>query len=214
MRRPMRLPGKGRMMLRRMLILATVLATSAGAAPDAARAQARIRPDPTPRLPPQPGQGLGVEDARSLQRAARLSDAQVEAGHMGAEKAADAEVRQLAASIAEDHTHFRRTLGELAVQHRVELQGREAAGIEDRSLTALGGMTGHDFDRAFVERQLQLYPRMAELYQTMASNSPEPALARFGITALAALRRHFETAKALGTRFGLSTGTSGNPPQY
>ena len=90
------------------------------------------------------------------------------------------------------------------------MQGREAAGIEDRSLTALGGMTGQDFDRAFVERQLQLYPRMAELYQTMASNSPEPALARFGITALAALRRHFETAKALGTRFGLSTGTSGN----
>ena len=48
----------------------------------------------------------------------------------------------------------------------------------------------------------------------MASNSPDAALARFGITALASVRAHFETARALGARFGLRVDTIENPPQY
>jgi hypothetical protein len=55
---------------------------------------------------------------------------------------------------------------------------------------------------------------MAELYQTMASNSPDAALARFGITALASVRARFETARALGARFGLRVDTIEDPPQY
>ncbi len=96
----------------------------------------------------------------------------------------------------------------------MELQGREAASIEDRSLAALQDATGEAFDRAFLACQLGLYRIMAELYQTMASNSPDKAIARFGITALAALRAHFETARTLGARFGLSVDTVESPPQY
>ena len=197
-------------MLRRTLLLAALLAAPLGEA----LAQTRIVPDPTPRLPAQPGQGLSAEDARSLQRAARLSEAQVEAGRLGAERAGGAEVRQLAASIAEEHARLRQALGTLAAEHQVALQGREAAGIEDRSLGALRQASGEAFDRAFLARQLSLHRIMAQLYQTMASNSPEPALQRFGITALAALRAHFETARTLGAGFGLSADTVENPPQY
>lgn len=201
-------------MLRRKLIHTAVLAASACAASVEARAQASIRPDPTPRLPAQPGQGLALEDARSLQRAARLSDEQIEVGRLGTEKSATPEIKRLAASIAEDNARFRRMVDELAATHRVELLQREAAGTESRSLAALREGTGEAFDRAFLERQLRLYPSMAELYQTMASNSPDTAIARFGITALAALRAHFESAKALGARFGLTAEVIEKPPQY
>ena len=197
-------------MLRRTLLLTAMLA----APMREALAQTSIRPDPAPRLPAQEGQGLSAEDARSLQRAARLSDAQVEAGRLGSEKAGGAEVKQLASSIAEEHARLRQALGALAAEHRVELQGREAAGIEDRSLAALRQASGEAFDRAFLSRQLGLYQIMARLYQTMASNSPDPGLQRIGIMALAALRGHFETARTLGSRFGLSVNTVENPPQY
>ena len=63
------------MLRRSLLLLAGLAAPLAGPA----RAQTRITPDPTPRLPPQPGQGMAVEDVRGLQRAARISDAQIEA---------------------------------------------------------------------------------------------------------------------------------------
>ena len=197
-------------MLRQTLLLAAGFAALLGTA----GAQRSLVPDPTPRIPPQPGQGLPVADARALQRAARLSDAQVEAGRLAAEQATSAEIRQLAARIAEDHARFRQTAGELAAARRVELPDRAAAGIEDRSFTALREASGEAFDRAFLARQLGLYRLMAELYQTMASNSPDAALSRFGITALASVRAHFETARALGARFGLRVDTIENPPQY
>lgn len=202
-------------MLRHMLICTMALVASTGVAPGEASAQASIRPDATPRLPSQPGQGLAVEDVRSLQRAAQLSNAQIEAGRLGAEKAVGTELRQLAASIAGDHARFREMVGGIASKHGVELPPREAAGTEDRSLATLRDATaGEAFDRAFLARQLGLYPSMAELYQTMASNSPDTGIARFGITALAVLRAHFETTKTLGARFGLSAEAVGKPPQY
>lgn len=200
-------------MLRRTLLLAAGFAAplcSAGRT----WAQRSLVPDPTPRIPAQPGQGLPVADVRSLQRAARLSDVQAEAGKLATEKATSAEIRQLAARIAEDHERFRRTVGESAAARRVELPDREVAGIEDRSLTALREAAGEAFDRAFLARQLSLYRPMAELYQTMASNSPDTALARFGIIALAAVRAHFERARALGAPLGLSVDTIESPPQY
>lgn len=200
-------------MLRRTLLLAAGFAAPLCIAGQT-WAQRSLVPDPTPRIPAQPGQGLPVADVRSLQRAARLSDVQAEAGKLATEKATSAKIRQLAARIAEDHERFRRTVGELAVARRIELPDREVAGIEDRSLTALREATGEAFDRAFLARQLSLYRPMAELYQTMASNSPDTALARFGIIALAAVRAHFERARALGVPLGLSVDTIESPPQY
>ncbi len=45
----------------------------------------------------------------------------------------------------------------------MELQGREAGGIEDRSLAALQDATGEPFDRTFLARQLGLFRIVAEL---------------------------------------------------
>lgn len=198
-------------MLRRTLFLLTGLAALP---PGPGRAQTRITPDPTPRLPPQPGQGMPIEDLRALQRAALFCDAQAEAGQLGAERARSPEVRQLAGAIAADHARFRQALAAVAAERKLELPNRAAARIQDPSLDALRGASGDGFDRAFLARQLGLYRPMAELFQTMASNSPEPALQRLGITALAAVRAHFETARKLGEPMGLRAQTVENPPQY
>src|SRR6478735_4650988 len=136
-------------MLRRTLFLLAGL-TGPAAGAGLAHAQTRMTPDPTPRLPPQPGQGLAVEDLRGLQRAARLCDAQVEAGRLGAEKAAAPAVRALAEAIATDHSRFRQQVGAIAAERKVELPNRIAAGIEDPSLVALRQASGGAFDRAFL----------------------------------------------------------------
>jgi len=200
-------------MLRRTLFLLAGL-TGPAAGAGLAHAQTRMTPDPTPRLPPQPGQGLAVEDLRGLQRAARLCDAQVEAGRLGAEKAAAPAVRALAEAIATDHSRFRQQVGAIAAERKVELPNRIAAGIEDPSLVALRQASGGAFDRAFLSRQLGLYRPMAELFQTMASNSPDPSLQRLGITVLASVRAHFDMARKLGEPMGLRVETVETPPQY
>ena len=198
-------------MLRRTTLLLAGATTLAGGA---ARAQTRITPDPTPRLPSQPGQGLAIEDLRALQRAALFCDAQVEAGQAGAQNAASPAVRQLAQSIAEDNGRFRQLIATIAAEQKLELPNRAAARVQDPGLTALQQASGEAFDRAFLARQLGLYKPMAELFQSMASNSPNPTLQRLGITVLAAVRAHFETARKLGEPMGLRVETVENPPQY
>lgn len=199
-------------MLRRTLLF--LFGSVVGGAALPATAQTRITPDPSPRLPSQPGQGMAVEDVRGLQRAALFCDAQAEAGRLGAQKATAPAIRQLAEAIAADHDRFRRSIGEIAAARQVQLPDRATAGIQDTSLAALQQANGEAFDRAFLARQLGLYRPMADLFQTMASNSPDPALQRLGITVLAAVRAHFETARKLGEPMGLRVDTVENPPQY
>ena len=198
-------------MLRRTTLL---LAVAGVLAAGAAGAQTRIAPDPTPRLPPQPGQGMALEDVRALQRAARFCDAQVEAGQLGAQRATSPELRQLAGAIAADHTRFRRDIVAIAAARHLELPDRAAGQVKDPSLDALHQASKDSFDRGFLARQLGLYRPMAELFQSMASNSPDPALQRLGITVLASVRAHFDAARKLGEPMGLRADTVESPPQY
>jgi hypothetical protein len=65
--------------------------------------QANLRPDPHPRVPPQPGQSLPLEDALFLKEAASASQGQAELGRLATEKAPDDALRSLAQRIAETH---------------------------------------------------------------------------------------------------------------
>jgi predicted outer membrane protein len=199
-------------MMRRWTILR--LAAVAALAGGTAWAQSRLAPDPTPRLPSQPGQGMPTEDARALQRAALFAEAQIEAGQLGARQGRSPELRRLGESIAADHARIRQDLSAIAGDRRLAMQDRAAAGVQDPGLDRLRQATPEAFDRAFLARQLGLYRPMAELFQTLASNSPDPVLQRFGIVALAAVRAHFEAARGLGEPMGLRVDTVEPPPQY
>jgi predicted outer membrane protein len=178
-------------------------------------AQASLRPDPTPRLPPQPGQGLPAEDVRFLQRAARLTEAQSEAGRIAAERASSPDVRRLASAVADENARRYQRIVAIAAARKVVLQANPAeAATADPSLAALRQAAGEAVDRRFLARQLGLYPLEADLYQTEASNSPDRELSRLGIEALAVLRQHVETAQALGAPLGIQADAIEAPPQY
>lgn len=68
----------------RNLVSAAILILMLSSA--AALAQVDIRPDPTPRLPPQAGQGLPVEDRQFISRAVNLSEAEIEAARLAADR--------------------------------------------------------------------------------------------------------------------------------
>jgi putative membrane protein len=165
-------------------------------------------------LPPQPGQGLPVEDVRFVQRAARLSEVQVDAGKVAAEKATTADVRALAAAIVNENTTLASRLEVLARTRGINLRDPKGGAVTDLSLAGLHQAGGEDIDRRFIARQLGLYRLLADTYQTEASNSPDVELSRVAIVALAALRSQFETARRIGGRYGLDVGTVEAPPQY
>ena len=195
------------MQRRFLLVLASLLPGST------AWAQAGLRPDATPRLPPQPGQGRPLEDRRFLRDALALSRAQVEAAGRAAGHAGE-EVRRLAVSVADRH----RALAQQIERMAQDRNAAEAAAPDDsrvgealRHLAAAG--TG---EREFLLAELQVHPVMAELYQEQASQTTDRELARMAITALVGIQEDFAAATRLGAPLGLAPPERiiPNPPQY
>ncbi len=206
-----RMVEKRELMMKRSLALAVcILPLLTGNA----AGQANVVPDTSPRLPPQPGQGLPLEDVRFLERAADQSAIEVEIGGLAAQQASSEEVRELGSQVATDHEQIRQRLVELAQQHRVEVEERESKDAWRPAIERLQGQSGEDFDRAYLGLQLGLGRQIIELYQTQASNSTVTDLARFAITTLVRLKQHFTTAQELGALNGLSIETVEQPPQY
>lgn len=213
-------------MLRRTLLLLNATALAAmpgGGGAGEARAQANIRPDPTPRLPPQPGQGPALEDARFLRGAAALSAAEVEAAAAAqAAGGADEEVRRLAAGLAERHRRLREEIAALAQARGVDLApSAEAAGPGGRVAEArrrLDGLRGAGAAdaRAFLAAQIEVHPVLVEMYQVQASNTPDQELGSFAIRALVGLQEDFAAVVRLGEARGLRRPDHllSNPPQY
>jgi predicted outer membrane protein len=211
-------------MLRRTLLLAAA-AAPAGLASRGARGQASLTPDPTPRLPPQPGQGLPLEDARFLRDAAALSAAQAEAAALAAERVAEEETRRLAASLAERHRRLAEQVRGLARARDVAVDTPvegAAGGPPARARQRLEGLRaaaapgGGELGREFLAAQIEVHPVLVEMYQTQASHTNDRELGRFAITTLVGLQEDFAAAARLGERHGLRRPDRllANPPQY
>jgi predicted outer membrane protein len=215
-------------MLRRTLLLAAAAAPAAGFAASEARAQANIVPDPTPRLPPQPGQGLPLEDSRFLRDAVALSAVQAEAAGLAAERAGDEETRRLAAGLAERHRRMAEQVRGLARARGVAVdtpetgEGGAAGGPPAQAkrrlevFKAASAPGGGDTGRDFLAAQIDVHPVLVEMYQTQASHTTDRELGRFAITTLVGLQEDFAAATRLGERHGLQRRDRllANPPQY
>lgn len=211
------------------LVLALAVALSSGNA----AAQANLRPDPTPRIPPQPGQGLPLEDTQFLAAAQRISRLEGSLATLGAERGG-ADVKALAATLGGDH---QRLEGDLQKRTRERGVSGSTAGTDPRdggpggaagavtapanavprgeqAMKELSGVTGEEFDRRWVQEQLAIHDRLVDLYQTEASHSPDPDLAKFAIITLATIQERRGALRDLGKRYGLKPEATGQPWQY
>ena len=212
------------------LFLALGLAVLAGEA----AAQANLRPDPTTRLPPQPGQGLPVEDMQFLTAAQRISRLEGDLAKLAAERGGP-EVKALAAKLGGDHQRLEGDVRKL-VQERgasgssapptnpkeggpggaagAVTNPANAAPRGEQALKELSGVSGEEFDRRWVQEQLAVHDRLVDLYQTQASHSPDTELAKFAIITLAGIQEHRGALRELGKRYGLKAETTGQAWQY
>lgn len=200
----------------------------------AAFAQANLKPDPNPRVPPQPGQALPVEDALFLRQAAEASRGQIDLGRLAAEKAPDDAVRTLAARIADTHRKLQDELKALTGERklppadqltpeRTDALGAAGAvtnpanaisGLAAEAAKTLSGAGGEAFGKGYVEAQLRIHDRLVDLYQTEASGTPDRQLATFAITSLVAIQKDRDALRQMAGRFGIHAPAEGQAIQY
>jgi predicted outer membrane protein len=196
--------------------------------------QANLTPDPTPRVPPQPGQPLPVEDALFLKEAVAASRGQIELERLAAGKAPDDALRSLAQKIGETHGKLAADLKRLTDSRtlppvdRPEPERTDAIGaagavsnpenaredMDQETIRSLSGASGEAFGKGYVEAQLRLHDRLVDLYQTQASNTRDRGLATFAITSLVAIQKDRDALRRMAGRFGVETAVEGQPVQY
>jgi predicted outer membrane protein len=196
--------------------------------------QANLKPDPHPRVPPQPGQTLPLEDALFLKEAQESSQGQVELGRLAAEKASDDALRGLAQKIAETHSKLGEDLERLAGSRnlppseqlkpeRTDALGAAGAvtnpenvggGLAREAIQSLSSQSGDAFAKNYIESQLRIHDRLVDLYQTEASNTPDRELATFAITSLVAIQKNRDELRDIGVRFGVDAPVRGQAIQY
>jgi predicted outer membrane protein len=177
-------------------------------------AQANLRPDPTPRLPPQAGQGLPVEDRQFISRALNLSEAVIEAGRLGAEKASNTGIKDFAQRLVTEHEKLKGEVQQFAQKNGITVDPHASRSWWQGELQRIQGLTGAEFDREYMRWQLQTHLALVNLYQVQASNTPQMELAKFAITTLTEIQKMFDQAKQLGAQHGVAIDTVRQPPQY
>lgn len=217
-----------------MRTIAAVLALGAVLWSGSAWSQANLRPDPTPRVPPQPGQSIPVEDALFLKEALGTSQDQMELGRLAAEKAPDDAMKALAKGIADTHAKLAEHLKHLtegralppADQLKPERADRFGAagavtnpanaqgGMAQDALKALSGTSGEAFAKGYIDAQLRIHDRIVDLYQTEASNTPDRELATYAIISLVSIQKDRDALRQMAGRFGIKAPLEGQAIQY
>lgn len=220
----------------RMLTAAAALAVVASVPSGSpAWSQANLKPDETPRLPTASPDVLVQEDRQFIAAAKALNTVEQDLVALAAERGGEA-VRRVAGDIAEDHRRLAQELGtveaELGVSPEPDVRvpdgggpgGAASAvtaprhapgGVGPQAVETLRTMQGgEDFDRRWVAEQIAIHDRLADLYQTTASQTQRDVLAIFAITGLVTITENRQELRVLARDFGIEVDPEGQPPQY
>ncbi len=156
----------------------------------------------------QEAAALAGPDTQFLADAIREGLAEVEMGKMAAQKASDPEVKRLAERMVQDHAEANRKLSAVAEKHQVEAQGTYGTPPlrPDEEETAkkrdLSGMSGQQFDRAYIDAMVADHERAVGAFKDAAKNGQDEEVRGLAEATLPTLEEHLRLARSLAGQVG------------
>ena len=146
-----------------------------------------------------PAQGLTDANIVAIFDAANTAD--IETGALGAHRARSAEVRELGQSFADAHTAVRQQGRDLAQKLGVTPAlpaGDQGAAGHAATLARLKGLSGAEFDKAFLDHEIAFHQAVIDaVTTTLLPAIKNPELKALGEKVAPAFVAHMEMAKQL-----------------
>ena len=130
-----------------------------------------------------------------LKDAAQGGMAEVELGKIAVKNAKDAEVKKFGQMMVDDHTKANNDLKALAAKKNVTLPAD--MGSHQSTIDKIKGLTGADFDKAYVNDMVDDHEKDVATFQKQADNTTDPEIKAFATKTLPVLKKHLEVIKAL-----------------
>jgi putative membrane protein len=125
---------------------------------------------------------------------------EIEAARLAAEKAQNADVKSLAEMIRADHEKSTADLKTAAGQAQPPITVTAAMNPEQQSMVqALQGASGADFDRTYLDQQVQAHQKALAMVQGYAQNGDVEGLKKHASTVAGPIQQHLQRAQELQT---------------
>jgi len=132
---------------------------------------------------------LSAEDRNFVTQAASSGRFEVESSQLALQKTQDAEHRQFAQKMIDDHTRANRELESLASRKGISLDASMAS-RHATMLDRLRGLNANEFDREFHQVQIEAHREAIQLFERASRESSDGDLRAFAQRTLPTLRAH------------------------
>jgi putative membrane protein len=156
--------------------------------------------------------GLGTQisssDQQFVQEAASGGMKEVELSEFVAGKTKNAEVKQLAERIAQDHTTANSELKTAAQQD----SGEMPAAMDEKAIQEVNqfkNMSGERLDRAYVEHMIEDHKKDITKFQQQANSGAAPQVKAFAQKTLPTLQEHLRMAQQVQDKLGRGQSKTG-----
>jgi putative membrane protein len=115
-------------------------------------------------------------DRNFVTRAGEISNGEVLAARLAAEKSTSPDVKQFAQRLAAEHVQLSQVVAPLALQVDATLTPSQTSAAQQRSVTRLQTLSGSDFDQQFIRSQIAELVFALRIYQSEIATTQDPGL--------------------------------------
>ncbi len=149
---------------------------------------------------PAQAASLSAADAQFVQEAAAAGLAEVDMGHMAADKAERTEVKSFGQRMVDDHGQANAELATLASQKGVTLP-TETPATARADMDRMMNLSGAEFDKAYTKMMVVEHQKAVALFQREAESGNDPDLKAWAGKVLPKIKGHLGTVKRLAPNY-------------
>jgi putative membrane protein len=144
---------------------------------------------------------LKSSDARFAMKAAQGGMAEVQLGQLAAQKASNPDVKAFGQQMVDDHSKANDQLKSVAAQENMTLP-TTLDGKDQRLMTKLQGLSGSDFDKAYVKAMVKDHEEDIKEFQKEADKGKDPQIKNFASQTLPTLQQHLSKIQSIQAGMG------------
>ena len=135
-------------------------------------------------------------DAKFAMKAAQGGMAEVQLGQLAAQKASNPDVKAFGQQMVDDHSKANDELKSVAAKENMNLPA--TLDSKDQALyTKLQGMSGADFDKAYVKAMVKDHQEDVKEFQKEADKGKDPQIKSFASQTLPTLQQHLSKIQSI-----------------
>ncbi|MBL0320326.1 MAG: DUF4142 domain-containing protein [Alphaproteobacteria bacterium] len=140
-----------------------------------------------------------TSDKDFVHEASVANEFEMEAGKITLEKSQDAEIKNFAQRMIDDHTKTAHKLTE-ALHNSKKSHAQATDKLDEKHqkiIKELEGTSGEEYEKLYIKEQIKAHKEAVSLFTDYSRNGEDPVLKEFATETLPTLSEHLKHAKAL-----------------